>query len=160
MGERKRRLEADARGITSTRGQARGTHGTAGPIVVTDPAPRRSRPASDFKVRRRMFALVAGEVRVAEVGDRRFHREWLSDVSDDEFRRIVRGYHLAPDVVFYRGGFGGVSRRDIEAILPALRDAMDLPEGTVVYSGARPDGPDDDLVGSDRVGTVGSLTRD
>ncbi len=113
-------------------------------------------PQSDFKLRRRMFAVVGGQARVAEVGDARFHREWLSDVPYLEFDRVIRGYHLDGDVVFYRGTFQIVSIPEIRESLPGLMAMIDLPGDTHVFSGARPAGGDD-LRGAHLCGTVDDL---
>ncbi len=145
MGEYQRALRARLRGTKQAQAQ---------PVTLL--GTRRSEPSApkaDFLGSRRMFAVVGDEVRVAGPGAPRFHREWLKDLDDRAFNRIVRGYYLAPDIVFYRGRFDVVPMREIRMHLPRLKALLELPEDTQVHSGARPTNGDD-MVGEHHLGPL------
>lgn len=148
MGEYARKLRARLAGKDVANGGHR----------VAEPSPMTNR---EFQRKRRMFCVVDGKAFAADPEDTRYHREWMDDlvaggIDERAYARAPRGYHLAPDMVWYRGPFSPVGMRDIRDHLRDLVELMDLPPETKVYSGARP-GHDDVLKGEALVGTIQDL---
>jgi hypothetical protein len=139
MGEYSRKLRA----------RAAGKQAAAAPKEMS---------AREFYRQRRMFCVIDGEAHVAELGDSRYHRQWMDGLvdgglDDRTYNQSPRGFYLAPKIVWYRGAMEPVSMRTISESLADIVSKMALPLETEVYSGARI-GPDDVLKGAHLIGTV------
>lgn len=119
----------------------------------------------EFHQQRRMFCVINGVAHVAEVGDSRYHRQWMDGLveggvlDDRTYNLSPRGFYLAPEMVWYRGPMQPVGMRSITESIGDLSLMMELPPETEVYSGAR-SGPDDVFKGLNMVGTVQDLLEE
>jgi len=63
----------------------------------------------DFHQRRRAFLIVNNQIYFMKKGSTQSHWEYCQesfpDISKDEFNKIIRGFYLDGDVVFYKGNF-------------------------------------------------------
>jgi hypothetical protein len=147
MGEYARKLQARA----------------AGKKQQAAAAPKQMSNA-DFLRKRRMFCVIKGKAHVAELGDSRYHRQWMDELvggglDDRTYNQSPRGFYLAPEMVWYRGAMQPVSTGTIRESLADLTADMALPSDTEVYTGAR-SGPDDVFTGAHLIGTIQDLLVD
>lgn len=105
---------------------------------------------SEFHAARRMFAIIHHEVKIADAGDKRSHREWFMTegwISRDPgctgMEDFARGYYYDGQLVVYKRTDGddfshfGVAPL-IQPHLRELQQRLQLPDDTKIWFGAKP----------------------
>jgi hypothetical protein len=95
-----------------------------------------------------MFAVANGGLQVASEGDIRSHIEWVVDEgwltseTAEEFRNMLRGFYDKRGLFFYRDhNFRAIFPHhypDWRQYLRLLKETLNLPNNTLIYSGMSP----------------------